>query len=431
MPFPTPQRMPTSPPSSSTASFSKPFVVLAGAVALVIGSLVTIPGTWGWFLGLLHLSYPFYDLHAVFSAGEAHQLGFSVFHENPLDSGGRVHGYARWWLVTGYLGLTRADEIWFGLALNGLFISGALFLLRPHTWRQAAIAFLVICSPATLLGVERANNDLLIFLLLLPVPWLFLSSGRARQILGCTVLFFATALKYYPVMGYLLVIRSGRDLRGVLITLGLCAAAVAAYVFAYLDDFAILRNTLPRPYAQVAFGAWLLPAFVGVPGEFCQMIAWAGFIAAAAACLWVVFRSPMELPRGTPWQEHSFLLGAGILVFCFFITSNYDYRCIYLFFTLPYLWQFRHLASTGPIPARAARAIIAAMIVAMWIEPLYFHLIARLFVFPSYQSFYDTLQPVLTLRQVIFWCLVPGLMLFAALILKPSLLRLAAGKKHG
>ena len=64
-----------------------------------------------------------------------------------------------------YLG--THDTFWLGLLLDGLFLLSLGLAMRPRCAREIAIFALAVVSPMTIFALERANNDVIIFLLVL------------------------------------------------------------------------------------------------------------------------------------------------------------------------------------------------------------------------------------------------------------------------
>jgi hypothetical protein len=119
-------------------------------------------GSWGY-LSVPHMVPIFADLNAVLSASDCHILGYDVFRQNAC---GALHVYGSGWLLLGQIGLGRADVWWLGFAINVVFMLLVTVLLRPRGALELVAGLLLVCSPPVLLGMERANNDLIIFILI-------------------------------------------------------------------------------------------------------------------------------------------------------------------------------------------------------------------------------------------------------------------------
>ena len=111
-------------------------------------------------------AFPFLDTDAILAAIDCHRLGIDVYAvPNPCDPIGRPHVYPPLWLHLDHLSVGRGDLNVIGLTLDLLFFV-ALAVLPPVCNRTGAALFLcAIVSPSVALALERANNDVLMFVL--------------------------------------------------------------------------------------------------------------------------------------------------------------------------------------------------------------------------------------------------------------------------
>jgi hypothetical protein len=118
-------------------------------------------------LGVPHIEPRFIDWHALLAASDCQALGIDPFKENPCDSFRRKHIYGSIWLYLSNFRLNRSDVFWSGLCFFVLpYIITASLTLNPSTLKQFILALSLILSPASLLGIERANADVAIYSLI-------------------------------------------------------------------------------------------------------------------------------------------------------------------------------------------------------------------------------------------------------------------------
>lgn len=299
------------------------------------------------FLGLGMNDGWFIDLHAILAAGEADLLGLPIHLRNPLDLLQRPHSYSNWWLAVGPLGLKRGDEFWLGPLLVAAFVAVAAFTLRPANRRQFAWSLLFLGAPAVQLCLVRANNDLVVFLVLaLLVPALVNRLAVAR-FGAATLIALATGLKYYPaVTALLLFAEPSRRLqlwRGVF----LAALGVLVLLSVY-EDTLYFSRTLPQPERLFSFGAahWL--SWLGGGPAGARLLAGVGLL----GLLGLAARFPLvptRAPGARRTAELWFALGAVLLAGCFWAGANWAYRWIFAAWLLPLLWA-------EPPPGRARPA---------------------------------------------------------------------------
>jgi hypothetical protein len=173
---------------------------LFGTLALLwhYGQHALYFGALGVF-GFEPFRFPFLDIHAVLAAAQCQRAGIDVYIYNPCDALGRPHVYSPLWLALtpSFLDTTATTAV--GLGLDLMFILSLAIAIRPARWGETLVIGLVALSPMTVYALERANCDLVVFLLILAGFALDAASRRWR--LGCYA-FYLTAglLKYYPLV---------------------------------------------------------------------------------------------------------------------------------------------------------------------------------------------------------------------------------------
>jgi hypothetical protein len=118
--------------------------------------------TWSS-LGKYPLSPYFSDARVITASAESHALGFDSMVYNPRHPFGELMDYPRIWQLLFHLGIDQKDTIYFEAAFVSLFFLG-IFLFVGEINQTIAVALACgIFSPAVLLGIERGDNDLVIF----------------------------------------------------------------------------------------------------------------------------------------------------------------------------------------------------------------------------------------------------------------------------
>jgi hypothetical protein len=303
----------------------------------------------------------FLDLDVLLAAGEAVQLGLDPFLPNPLDVYHRPHVYPEWWLVTGKIGLTRADTPWLGMVLTGVTLVSAVLFLRPTRWRQIGLTLLLLVSPALLMAVDRCNNDLVVFVLMCgALTLLSRPSGTARAF-AVVLLATATVLKYYPLAATIVLLeaRTRREWLGWVLLYGL----VLWVAWPSLGLRAALKYPL-HPEWLYAFGGSVIFRNLGLvapPGwlalGFGLMLAVAG---AAARREWKTTGREEFSSR----DARAFACGAGIVIGCFLMSSSYVYKLIFCLWLLPWLWR----STPSRLENRWRRATLGLLLAVLWGE---------------------------------------------------------------
>jgi hypothetical protein len=342
-----------------------------GLVLLVVayfGALAGFPRLM-FALGINHFDAWFVDTFAVLASNDAVTRGLDPYAANPLDYFQRPHVYSHWWLYLRQLGLTRADATWLGLGLALSYLAAAMWRLRPDGLRQLLWYAAVMCSSPVLLALERGNNDLVVFLLLLPLVPCLLSRRREVRLAAAVFVAVAAMLKYYPAAAFLVLLAAGdrQELRFRLLV-GFLLMAVAGLSVA--GDLAGFGPLAPRPAGLMSFGATGFFTELGWLGWAPKLLcAGAGVVAVA----WAWSKRMLSDWEPAPAEQASwlyFVLGAVLLTGCFFTSMNFGYRWIFAVWLAPMLWTLARAAGTPAPVRRLARGTMALLLFALWWSPL-------------------------------------------------------------
>jgi hypothetical protein len=304
----------------------------------------------------------FIDTLSVLVSSDYSSLGADPMVANRVA----IHLYSRWWFVLSDLGVTGADAAWLGLSMMAVWILCAIRTVNPKTWWMALIGFLIIVSPALQLGVNRGNVDLLLFALMMPLPWLLTASSRGWRWLAPVLLAICTGLKYYPLLAAPIVFfgTGGRRMTWWLsLVTGVLLTGVLVDV---LPDYFKVSGIMPTLLGMCCIGRGQLFHLMAVPEKWvlpCTLIIFALF----SVFWWRVKLDVSEhvTSRKTP----AFVMGATVLLGCFIITENYSYRFVFSLFLLPLLWGL--LDQTSKSRTRlVAQSLVASLLIVVWTDGL-------------------------------------------------------------
>ena len=376
--------------------------------------------------------FPFLDIHAVLAAAQCQRAGVDVYLYNPCDALGRLHVYSPLWLALtpSFLDTTATTAV--GLALDLMFILSLAIAIRPARWGETLVIGLVALSPMTVYALERANCDLVVFLLIL--AGFALDAAPRRWRLGCYALYLtAGLLKYYPLVLLVLLARERR--RDGLFIAGISAAVVILLVIrghadlakalanipalSYFADSFSARN-LPFGFVEVVFGPRLrIPA---------ALLLLSMVLALAIARTRRTFHMlDAAAPDPNLPETQRLLVGALLLTACFFAGQNIDYRGIYFILVMPGLVRLCQSASDPAIRRFLARMIAAVLFVA-WEEPLRraIHIVAAAIAADWLRPRVETLFWIG--RELVWWWLIAGLaaIVLTQLLRMPRVLEISA-----
>lgn len=373
--------MSDAPPRSGLIGPRALFVV---GVLLLLLAWALWPGLQG-LLGGVNFNRWFMDSHAVLTANDTLRAGLDPMRPNPHDPLGRSpHTYSDWWFVLGKLGLTRADNFLVG----GIWVMGflaALFLtVQPRSRTEGLWLVVLAGSPPFIMGIQRANGDLVIFTLLA----LGLLAWRSRRMWGLIVAIaavaVATGLKFYPIAAGLVFLLV-QPLRRRWLTVAAALLASGAVLWSVRDQ--VQRGAFLVAPEIYTMGARIWLQEWGVPLALTKAAAVALLGGAAVVVVWRKWTRGLAEEDTAPAERAMMTVGAALLVFCFLATVNYGYRWIYVLWVAPWIWRQRETS-------RAAKILTWLLPVVLWQDGM-LALVTEWFFAPMPQANYD--------RALVIW----------------------------
>ncbi len=309
----------------------------------------------------------FADMEAVLAAGEAAAAGWNPY-QNPnyFDSYGRPHVYGPAFLAGGSLGLTVAHTALLGALLAVVWLVTLAAWSSPRRLRDALAFWAVMLSPPLLLGLERANNDLIIQLLAAGAAAACAARAPLSMVGAAGLLIGAAWLKIYPVVALfgLGALRAKLRARWWVATSALAVVTVGVALHAPLFKLAVKLAPSPDTVFaySLAYSGRLLLADLG-------WALWAGIVGAAGLSFWALrglrgggFRVPLEGPMAL-WLTGSLVMWAG----CLAAGSSFFYRALWLAPLCFYAWRKAEGAN-----GEVARRLWLWLIIFLWASwPLY------------------------------------------------------------
>src|SRR5262249_6092006 len=134
------------------------------------------------------------------------------------------------WLTASGIPLGVQDTGAVGWALDLMFIGSLSLLPPPQRYVELALVLAATFSTMVVFALERANADLILFMLALATGFLA-ERGPAARTIGYGLALLSALLKYYPIMMLVVLFREriGRFIAVVLLTAATLAVFWAVY----------------------------------------------------------------------------------------------------------------------------------------------------------------------------------------------------------
>ena len=300
---------------------------------------------------------PFTDLRLLPGSAESFREGFDPIYKNPGDPLGRHFNYPRAWYLVFYTGIQQDDTIWIGTLLALGFLFCVWIFPRHLDLVSAGLLALILFSPSTMLCLERGNVDLFIFILCT----LALLALENSIWLSAGILMLAVILKLFPIFGFGIFLREVRS-RFWAISLSAFALLLVYAALTYSNiaaSFAYTEKGGDWSYGVNVVALQLRP-FLSSEKMY-SLLTFTLFLLALGLTVFGLFRGSRSklLPTEDSRQFAAFRLGALVYIGTFFLGNNWDYRLIFLLFTVPQLY-------TWTSASRVVRWTLAALILSCW-----------------------------------------------------------------
>lgn len=348
---------------------------LLGWIAILCGILI-----FGWTPTWKALLVPtwspaFADMRGVQGAHKSVALGLNPQVANPGDPWNRPMNYPAIWIwIAKVCGLGSEANFLIFVSIAVLCFICCCYQIISET--HSVWVLLIASSGASLFAVERGNNDIIIFTLV------FLAAGASAQLM-ILLLLAATALKIFPILVFPALIRE----RVSALTFGVCSAAL---MFLMRTELTAIRSGT-TVYYGLSYGSVCIAAaaekfiHLKVPQLLISIL--------LIASVFVVYLKPfrfldLRAECKNERVKRLFCFGAYIFLGTFLLSSNWDYRLIFLLLCVPYVLLIQNqfarililvcmfaasnqmllhliLRSAGPIVSSLAKCVLFSSLGAM------------------------------------------------------------------
>uniref|UniRef100_UPI0040481511 hypothetical protein n=1 Tax=Limnohabitans sp. TaxID=1907725 RepID=UPI0040481511 len=284
------------------------------------------------------MSPAFADMRTVQGSISSIAAEFNPQVNNPGDPWNRPMNYPSvWsWIAEIFGFQSESNYLIFVSTTVVAFFLCCYFLLRKYP----SVTLLLLCfSGATLLAVERGNNDIVVFALL------FLAAS-SRNYVSMIAIFVATALKIYPLLAFPAFLKNPRSAAGM-------AFLIFVAIIILFPELSAIRSATPIS-ASLSYGSQSLSsAFqiynIGLTSFTLTVV----LISASFVFLMLKkIRVMLTVSNATEREELLFLVGSCVYIGTFILASNYDYRLIFLLLCVPFIMKLE------VIPIRFGLAVL-------------------------------------------------------------------------
>ena len=293
--------------------------------------------------GILFL---FADWTVIVNANLCVEKGFDVFIKNPCDPWGRKHVYGEILLYLPFIDFLKKFYLfYFPIIMNFLFIYVFIsFFNYKKSLKNHTFFFFVLSAPF-LIAVERANNDILIFLII------FLISKYRNLLISHTFILLGALSKFYPVcFGIIFLFK--KDIKKISVNFVLFSLFISIFIFFQLESLIKIFKT------QIQFSGGNVYAFsftslINTIGYFqlVDHLRWLktffiiGFLLIPFLSIVYLFAFKKnhyfsEIFTNNIFENRIYIISSITLISCYFIIENIFYREIFFLGLIPWLLKY-------------------------------------------------------------------------------------------
>ncbi len=341
------------------------------------------------------MSPHFADLRTITHGAESYMQGLDPMIENPGDPWHRRMNYPRIWQSLYFIGINSAHTTLIGIIIIFSFLVGICVILPNASNKVIVMVFAAVLSPATLLGVERGNIDLLMFFF----ASLSVLAIQRSYILSMFAIITGFFLKLFPIFGITVLLKAERE-KFILYILIIFAFSLL-YIYATSQDLLLIRDATPKS-TTLSYGMnvlWMrLSTYDTNLGLYVRILSYFSiFFVFLASFLTLIVRKELSISSYDDRYLDSFRVGAAIYIGTFILGNNWDYRLMFLILTIPQLtlWSEK---STHRITV-ISNIVLLSIYISLW-----YLVISKVIKYLPYGDYYSYI-----LDQMFNWITFSGL----------------------
>lgn len=278
----------------------------------------------------------FLDLHSFMRQLDEFRNGGNPYHKINFDSQIPLYNYPPFFKFFLYIpGFSVENLNLIGITLIFFSLLLSLLILQPKSVKHYFFWAIVILSPSFALAFERANTDLIIFILVSTAVLFY-----RNIILSNLLLLTSGFLKIYSVVGIanLLIVKNSAKKTLIFIT---GSVLFLLYLLVIKEELSLIIRNTPYAIYDFAFGFKVIPEII--LDKFIESKFWVYFtyISICVSLFLLVFliikKYSVTTYQTNSLSFYSFVIGSAVITFTYFIGISWDYRKIFIFFTLPFL----------------------------------------------------------------------------------------------
>lgn len=279
----------------------------------------------------------FADIRTITGVNKTLSQGLDPLITNPGDPWHRTMNYPRiWQYIAVFFNLDQNFGIYFGIINIFLYIIGfLLFSSRLLLSKKMAMLLIItFLSPASILAMERGNIDIIMFFLIsISIYYILI------PILFTFFILLAAILKIFPIFGVVGLLRCPKKI--FFLYFAPIVLIFITYFIINIDDIILIKQGTPQAIA-LSYGMnipWMATQKLlgGIAGTIVKYTTYS-YLSALIIFIYIKVKKNINtLSLIDTTYIDAFRIGSAIYIGTFLLSNNWDYRLIFLIFTIPQL----------------------------------------------------------------------------------------------
>jgi hypothetical protein len=341
--------------------------VLIWVVLISLFLTVGSDAVWG-FWNVPKQILPFLDFRLIPGTAQTLRMGIDPTVSNPGDPIGRLFNYPKVWYLVFYTGVSQDDTFWVVISLIVIFFLSAFAFPGKLKILDVLLLLGLLFSPAAMFLYARGNVDLAFFSLCA----LALLINDLSPYASLVLILIGAVFKIYPIFMLSVFLKQEKKRFWYLILAGLLI--FGGYILLTFKDFQTDWNITQRGFdysygANVLvlhfrheFNVFLLKTFSHTWTD--RFLDYGPYVVAIFVFLAAVIPGVFftVAPKAASQRNlDAFRVGAAIYICTFLMGNNWDYRLVFLLFTVPQILEW---AAVKDVKMRTLSIITMVMIFA-------------------------------------------------------------------
>ena len=290
--------------------------------------------------------YQFADWKVIVGANLCEELGYDVYLNNPCDIWGRKHVYGEIFL---HLPFVEKFKLFYfeilPIIINYIFIVCILSIFRFKDSSAYFFIILILFSFPVMLAIERANNDILIFI------FVVLLAYYKNQAFSLLILIVTTITKFYPIV---LVIKLffEKKLKKIIINLSIFIGLISLIFFYESEQISKIFSNRAQYTSGGIYDFSLIGTMKFYKATYFfinnKLFSALVFLLFLGSPIFFLFRKIKFFLKEKNYsldynffEDRLFILSSILILICYFSFQNYAYREIFFIGLIPWFLKMK------------------------------------------------------------------------------------------